>query len=330
MKTVLLIFLLIPEFLNAQIITTIAGTGTTGYSGDGGSAATEFNLPGSVRFDHTGNMYIADWVNNVIRKINTSGIITTVAGNGYGAGMPGVGGYTGDGGQATAAEFDGPSDVAFDMAGNMYIADQSNSAIRKVNTSGIITTIARTGSSGYNGDGIAATSAELNQPIGIAFDNAGNLYIGDESNNRVCKINTTGIITTVAGTGTAGYNADGIPATAAELNAPCWVAISSTGDLYIPELQNHRVRKVDSSGIITTVAGNGMPGVSGDGLPATSANIGGSVVVEFDALGNFYISNAAAASCSIRKVNTTGIISTVAGNDTCGYGGWRPCYQCRN
>ncbi len=315
----LLVFVLLPWVGWGQVITTIAGNGTIGYSGDKGpSILAEFNRPSVLRFDRLGNMYIADWVNNVIRKINTLDIVTTVVGNGYGAGTS-TGGYTGDGGPATAAELFGPGDIAFDKVGNMYVADNGNAAIRKVDTAGIITTIAGTGMFGYNGDNIPATSAQLSFPLGLVFDSLGNLYFSDEGNRRVRKINSMGIITTIAGNGTGGNGGDGGPATTAQLRQPCFLAISPAGDIYIPDWANHTVRKVNSAGIITTVAGNAAAATYGDGGPATAANISGCSAVIFDAAGNYIISNV--ISCAIRKVNTLGIITTIIGTDSCGFSG---------
>ena len=320
MKKGVFILMLLPLFLNAQIITTIAGNGTVGYKGDGGNAVSaEFNRPVSTRFDRVGNIYVADWVNNVIRKIDMDGIITTVAGNGYGAGLPGVGGYAGDGGPATAAELFGPSDVAFDIAGNMFIADNDNALIRKVTTSGIISRFAGIGTFGYNGDGIPATSAQLNYPCGLVFDKAGNLYFSDAGNRRVRKIDHSGIIITVAGNGISGNSGDNGPATAAQFQVPCMLAISPSGDLYIPDWRSNSIRKVNSLGIITTVAGNGAASDTGDGGPAIAASIYGCQAVAFDSMGNYYISSL--PSCYIRKVNTSGIISTVVGTGTCGFYG---------
>jgi len=180
---------------NAQLIYTIAGNGSAGFSYDGIPAtSSKLNSPRAVSFDVSGNMYIADWYNNRIRIVNTSGIINTFAGNG-------TAGYTTDGIAATASELNQPADVAVDASGNVYIADRNNNRVRKVTASGTISTIAGTGSAGYTADGIAATASALNLPWGVAVDGSGNVYIADGSNNRVRKVNTSGIITTIAGGG---------------------------------------------------------------------------------------------------------------------------------
>ena len=182
----------------AQIISTIAGTGIQGYTGDGGQAtAATLNTPVGVAVDASGNVYIADELNHCIRKVSPAGIISTLAGTG-------TAGYTGDGGQATAAELYAPSGVALDASGNLYIADYGNSVIRTVSTAGIISTFAGNHTAGYTGDGGAATAAELNVPTGVAFDASGNLYIADYGNYRIRKVNTAGIISTIAGNGTFG------------------------------------------------------------------------------------------------------------------------------
>lgn len=227
-------------------ITTVAGNGFGGYSGDGGQATdAELSVPIGVAFDKTGNMYIADYGTNHIRKVDPSGIITTFAGNG-------VGGYNGDGIQATAAELYNPSAAKADAAGNIYISEINNHRIRKVDPSGIITTVAGTGTGGYNGDGIAATSAELYDPFDVIIDGAGNLYIADFSNHRVREVNTSGIISTVAGIGFAGYSGDGGPATAAEINYPLAIYATPSGGLYIAEWGGHRVRYI--AGVTTDIS----------------------------------------------------------------------------
>ena len=268
------------------VITTVAGNGTYGYSGDGGSAtAAELYWPSSVAVDASGNLFIADNWNNRIRKVSTSGVITTVAGNG-------TSGYNGDGGSADSAELSNPYGVAVDASGNLFIADWGNNRIRKVSTSGIITTVAGNGTSGYSGDGGSADSAELYYPVGVAVDASGNLFIADEYNHRIRKVSTSGVITTVAGKiGAGGYSGDGGSATAAELSTPLGVAVDASGNLFIADKLNNRIRKVSTSGIITTVAGNGTRGYSGDGGSADSAELNYFSGVAVDASGNLFIAD---------------------------------------
>ena len=242
---------------NAQIITTVAGNGTAGYSGDGGQAsAAEFNEPSDVIFDASGNLYVADWNGNRVRKVTTSGIITTIAGTG-------VGSYNGDGGQATAAEIYRPEKIILDGSGNIYILDTYNNRVRKINTSGIITTIAGNGSGFTSGDGGYATAAGIYQPTGLAFDASGNIFIAEYLGNRIRKVSTAGIVSTIAGNGTASYSGDGGLATAAELNLPISLIFDVSGNLYVTDFQNNRIRKINTAGIITTVAGNGTASLVG-------------------------------------------------------------------
>ncbi len=295
------------------IITTIAGNGIHGYSGDGGQATSaEISNPAGLAIDAIGNLYIADESNSLIRKITTTGIISTITGNG-------TSGFSGDGGQATASELSYPICITLDAASNLYIADESNHRIRKVNTAGIITTVAGNGTAGFSGDGGQATAAEINAPEGVAFDIAGNFYIGDYHNYRVRMVNTSGIINTVAGNGTMGYSGDGGAATAAELNYPCGLTIDAENNIYIADLANNRVRKINTLGIINTIAGNGTQGYSGDGGQATAAELYNPAWLTFDAAGNLYISDM--DNNSIRMVNSAGIISAIAGNGTAGYSG---------
>jgi sugar lactone lactonase YvrE len=313
----------------SQTITTVAGNGTYGYMGDG-SAAIGANLAlpvglqnegSGVVIDHSGNMLIADEYNNVIRKVNASGVISTIVGTGFGAasGTEETGDYNGDGIAATAADLNNPSGLAIDAAGNIYIADYYNYRIRKVNTSGIISTIAGNGTSGYAGDGGAATAATLGTPNSVAVDAAGNVYFSDDQNHVVRKVSaTTGIITNVAGTGTSGYNGDFIAATTAQLYSPWGIAFDASGNIYIADDGNNRVRKVNSSGIISTVAGNGMSVFSGDGVISTSTAVAEPRSIVFNAHGGYYI---AEGDGRIREVNASGITSTVAGNGTNGYSG---------
>ncbi len=408
------------------IINTIAGTGVSGYLGDGGAPATcEFNSPTDLAVDGSGNLYIADWFNNAIRKItqpntaplfnvghsttltvaqnsvanptnsilaitdlnfgqtetwslvsgpfkgtavaaytttSTGGSITPVGlsytpNTGYtgldsfkvrindgtfsdttfvhvtvtpfvstcalntiatiaGNGIPGT---SGDGGPATAANVEQGYGLATDPSGNVYLADDLNSGIRKISSLGIISTIGGTGTPGYNGDGIAATTAQVNGPTAVVADASGNVYVCDNNNNRVRKISASGIMTTIAGTGVAAYLGDNGPATAAQLNTPDGLALDAAGNLYIADDINFRVRKVDPTGIITTVAGTGISAETGDGFPATAAQIGLVSGLAIDGLGNLFLS--LSQDHIVRKINTSGIISTVAGNGTIGYSG---------
>jgi len=298
----------------AQTISTIAGNGISGYTGDGGaSTSAQLNAPYGTRFDASGNMYIADALNHRIRKINTNGIITTIAGTG-------VTGYSGDGGPATAAQLYRPTDIAIDATGNMYISDEFNHCIRKIDTLGIISTFAGTGGvAGYSGDGGAATAAQIYNPNTISIDVNGNIYISDYMSEVIRKVNTSGIITTIVGNGSQGYSGDGGQATSASLYEPCKVVFDNSGNLYFADEYNLAVRKVDTSGIITTVAGNGTAGYSGDGGAATLASINYCEYIQIDGAGNLYIADK--LNNVIRKVDNSGIITTVVGNGNQGYSG---------
>ncbi len=298
--------------LCAQNIYTVAGNGTGSFCCDGGpAAAAELNNPFGVAIDVSGNLYIADYRNNRIRKVNTSGIITTIAGNG-------TAGYSGDGGQATAAELYFPASVATDASGNIYIADVGNERIRLVSTSGIISTFAGIGTVGYSGDGGQATAAELHSPYGVALDASGNIYIADELNQRIRMVNSTGIINTFAGNGTGSYSGDGGQATVAEIYNPSSIT-ANAGNLYIADYTNARIRIVNSSGIINTFAGTGITGFSGDGGPATAAKLNYPAGTAIDASGNIYIADQ--TNERIRIINTSGIINTFAGRGVTGFSG---------
>ena len=296
-----------------NIITTVAGNGTYGFTGGGGAATSaELSSPNGVALDAAGNVFIADTYNQRIRKVDSRGIITTVAGNG-------ALGYSGDGGAATNARLCAPTGASLDASGNLYIADAGNGRIRKVSAGGTITTVAGGGTASRLGDGGAATKASLNMPAGVALDATGNMYIVDEDNNRMRKVDTNGIITTVAGNGTAGFSGDGGAATNASLIYPGGVAVDAAGNLYIADSGNNRIRKVDTNGMITTVAGNGTAGFSGDGGAATNASLYVPLGLALDAFGNLYVADR--DNQLIRKVDTNGLITTVAGKGAAGYSG---------
>ena len=250
------------RMISGGTINTIAGNGTAGYLGDGAAAtAAELNSPSGLAFDASGNLYIADTKNNVIRKV-TNGNISTVAGDNT---QPP--GYGGDGGLANVAILSGPTAIAFDSAGNMYIADNGNSLIRKVDTNNIITTYVG-GTGGTNG-----TSGRLNAPNGIWFDASGALYIADSGNQRVAKFAPSGAFTNFAGNLVAGFKGDGGPATSAEFSKPVDVTLDAAGNFYVADTNNSRIRKIFADGTITTIAGIGGANYGGDGGPATSASL---------------------------------------------------------
>ena len=309
------------EIIVSNYVTTVAGAwnpnyyGNTGDSGDGGLATNAaLNLPTANAMDAAGNLYIADAQNNVIRKVDTNGVMWTVAGNNHSGA-----GYTNAVEAATNVTLSLPQGVAVDGSGNIYIADSGNGVVRKVNTSGMIATIAGNGTNGYSGNGVWATNAELNSPFGVAVDSGGNVYIADSNNSLIRKVDTNGWITTVAGNYSLGwgYSGDGGAATNAKLNAPYSVAVDSGGNLYIADSNNNVIRKVGTNGIITTVAGNSGGSFSGDGGAATNAQIGSPCGVAVDVVGNIYIPDT--YNNVIRFVNTNGIITTVAGNTVAGY-----------
>ena len=271
------------------LITTVAGDGSAGYSGDGGQATgAKLSDPQGVAVDGNGDLFIADTGNNIVREVNLStGAISTIAGNG-------APGYAGDGGQATDAELDCPCGLAVDTSGNLYIADSDNSVIREINLSaGMINTVAGDGGQGYWGDGEPATGAELDDPQGLAVDAFGNLFIADTGNDVIREVAPDGTISTVAGTGgDAGFSGDGGQATSAELNAPTGVAVDALGDLFVADSGNQVIRQVAPNGMIYTVAGTpGNVGYSGDGGPATGAALSAPQGVAVDPSGNLFIAD---------------------------------------
>jgi sugar lactone lactonase YvrE len=296
-------------------LTTVAGDGIGRFGGDGGPAldATFRDVKGAAA-DASGNLYISDDGNDRIRKVDpATRAVVTIAGNGStAAGL--------DGAPATAVGLDGPSDIVVDAAGNVLIADTEHHRVRRVDPSGIITTIAGTGTAGFNGDGGPANAAQINRPTGLTFDGAGTLYIADFANNRIRRITAAGNIETVAGTGEPGYNGDGIAALSAALNQPTDMTFDGSGNLFVADFQNHRVRRVDAAtGIINTIAGTGEARSSDDMLPAVTASLNHPTDVVVDGQGNVLIADW--RSNRIRRVTPQGVIDTVAGSRTPGDSG---------
>jgi hypothetical protein len=322
MKQLLILSLLVlsSSTLHAQTITTIAGNGTSGYSGDGKAAtAAQLGSVTGVAADAKGNVYILDGGNRNIRKVSAAGIISTIGGkeivsHGFGS--------SGDGGSATAAELKNISSIAVDAHGNVYLGDTYNCVVRKIKTTGIINTFAGSFSTlGDYGDGCSATAANLGGVFGgiggVAIDAAGNVIFADAGAGKIRKVNTAGKISTIAGTGISGYSGDGGKATQAKLNHPHGVAIDSKGNIYFADVLNNRIRKISTSGIISTIAGTGISGFSGDGHEATAAQVRMPDDVAVDKEGNVLIAD----NNRIRKVSTSGIITTIAGGDNPGFTG---------
>jgi trimeric autotransporter adhesin len=293
---------------NAGIIRTVVGSASAGFSGDGGPAAlAQISLPVELAVDERGNLLIADRGNFRVRQVNSEGIITTVAG------------INDDGGLATSAQLNYPNGVAADAAGNIFIADTDSQRIRRISADGIITTVAGNGAAGFRGDGGPATSAQLNYPSAVAVDAFGNLFIADTRNQRIRKVTPAGTIVTVAGNGSAGFSGDGASALLARLNDPRAVAADSEGNLFIADSGNHRVRKVNLAGVISTVAGIGTSGFAGDNGPAAQAQLAFPTGVAVDSTSSVFIADS--YNNRIRVVGPDGIIRTLAGAGTYGFSG---------
>ncbi len=307
------IFLSCGAQAQVQKINTIAGTGVGGFSGDGGvSTAGVLHNPQDVKLDALGNVYIMDYTNFRIRKINTAGNIITVAGNG-------VIGNTGDGSISTSASM-WPTGIAIDRNNLLYIADGHSGVIRKVNSSGIISRVAGIGAFGNAGNGGPATLASVGLVQGIAFDTANNLYVADAMYHVIRKISASGIITRFAGTDTAGYTGDGGSATTARIDSPFAIVADREGNVYFSDMMYHVVRMVNTAGVISTYAGTGTAGNTGDGGMAVSAQLNRPAGLAVDTAGNLFIADA--DNNVIRKIEkATGIISRVVGNGTPGFGG---------
>ena len=323
MSRYLFAFLLLPVLAVAQVsdyvINTVIGSSTATVLGNGGPAnAAELSNPIGLYFDASHNLYIADSGFNLVRLVKGgtgTGTISTVAGAG------GAGEWAGDGGLATSANLSAPFKTVLDKSGNLYIADLANQVIRMVTTSsGDITTFAGENCCyGFNGDGLQAVDTVLNHPFGMAFDSSGNLYFADSNNMRIRMISPSGVVTTVAGNGNQGYSGDGGPAIKAELNQPYGIAFDSFGNLYFADSGNNRIRVLLTNGNINTVAGNGKAGYSGDMIPATTTELNRPFDVAFDAYGNLYIADT--NNYRIRKVTTNGTIYTIGGGTGEGYSG---------
>lgn len=300
------------------LISTVAGTGRAGYNGDGIAAtAAMLNHPGQIGFDPDGNLLIADKAGHRVRRLTmASGLISTVAGTG-------AGGYNGDGGMAAAAQLNTPYGVTTDSIGNIFIADSINHRIRRIDkVSGLISTVAGTGTAGFSGDSGAATGARLNFPIAVTVAGSGNLYICDRTNGRMRKVDAgTGVISTIAGAGNPLFSGDGGPALTSQLYWPTQAVVDATGNTYVTDYGNYRIRRTDKlTGIITTVVGTGTAGSAGDGGPATAAQVNLPYDLAFDTVGNLYIIDGRGSR--IRKVSAaTGLISTVGGTGVAGYSG---------
>jgi sugar lactone lactonase YvrE len=301
--------------LPAGIIRTVAGDGLDGFYGDGGPATNAYLLnPFGVAVDNHGSLFIADTGNYRIRKVDTNGIITTVAGNGD------FNEFYGDGWPAIYAALNYPQGVSVDTNGNLFIADTSNQRIRKVGANGIITTVAGNGGVGFSGDDVAATNTGLGFPYNMMVDSEGDLLIADSGNSRIRKVNAKGIITTIAGNGIYTASGDGGPATDSSIRQAGAVAEDSVGNLFVADYASALIRKVDTNGIITLVAGlystwtNGLGVFLGDGGAATNASLFNPTDVAVDGNGNLFITDQ--NNHRVRKVDANGIIVTIAGNGT--------------
>ena len=313
-RAILLIASVTLGLCRAQTISTVAGGGLASPGDNGPATATNIIAPSGVAVDSMGNLYFIDTGAWRVRKVDASGIITTIAGDGN-IGL----GAIGDGGPATQARFLFSSmheGIAVDSAGNVYVTDSGNYRVRKIDTNGVITTFAGNGFPISGGDGGPATGAGMSRPSGLAIDSSNNVYIAESTGARVRKVDTNGIITTVAGNGSLGFSGDGGLATKAAFNSPIAVAVDTAANLYIADQTAQRVRKVTADGIINTVVGSGSIGFSGDGGSALKASFSGILGISVDGGGAIYIADS--GNKRVRKVDSNGTITTVAGNGSFG------------
>ena len=285
----------------AGVLSTLAGSGTAGFANGRGTAA-RFNRPTGVFVDSSGNVYVADYYNNRIRRITAAGVVTTLAGSGTRGHRDGIG---------TVARFNYPSDVAVDSAGDVYVADNLNHRIRKIEVAKAVTTLAGSGTADFaNGRG---TAAQFNNPYGVAVDSAGNIYVADRENHRIRKITAAGVVSTLAGSGTGGF-ANGRGASA-RFKYPTGVVVDSAGNIYVADEYNHRIRKIEVAKVVTTLAGNGREGHrDGTGAAARFKDPAG---VAVDSAGNVYVADY--GNHRIRKITAAGVVSTLAGSGTGGH-----------
>src|SRR3954451_52638 len=290
----------------APTLKLLAGTGVPGYLGDGSPAVgAQLYQPMGVAVDAAGNVLVAD-LSNRIRKITPDGIVTTVAGSG-------IAGFAGDGGPATNAQLNHPTGVVVDSTGGILIADQHNYRVRRVDPSGTISTIAGTGYPGYGlGDGGPALNTGLNLPTTLALDAKGGILIAEMAERRVRRIDPDGTISTIAGDSGSGYDGDNKPATQASLTKPTGVAVTSTGDVLVADQGDQRIRRVDPSGVIHTIAGTGLMATTGDGGPASAATLSYPTSLLMDRSRRVLVTEVS----RVRSIERDGTISTVAGGGT--------------
>ncbi|MFK7768730.1 MAG: NHL repeat-containing protein [Mariniblastus sp.] len=292
------------------IISTVAGTGIRGFSGDGGAAIkANIQRPTAVAVDTQGNLFIADEQNHRVRKVTPDGLISTVVGTGE-TDTQSVDHI------ANTTNLSAPYGIATDHEDNLYVLNRGHDIILKIGSDGVAQRIVGTGVSGFSGDGGPAKEAQICFTNHLAVDSQGSLYIADTGNHRIRKVSTDGTIETIAGTGERGFMGDGGPAIDAELHNPVAIAVDHESNVFIADFSNHRIRKISADGIIETIAGTGDPKFSGEGWPATSSNIGEPCGVAVDRDGNVFIGDQ--INSRVRVVTSVGLMFTVAGTGRSG------------